>query len=142
MELESLSRTQQLEKLQKRQKRLERQTQQNLNLTQEIQVFRGLQSLKCWKKKLKSNGNVALTNCFQWNRPRKSLLVNLRIIRWRNPGWNHPYQLLNLQRFKRQVENNRGLLIADEPGLGKTVSSIISACSLIKKGQYFSKLRC
>jgi len=39
-----------------------------------------------------------------------------------------PHQVLNVLRFKRQHLAGRGLLIADEPGLGKTYSAIACAC--------------
>ena len=40
-------------------------------------------------------------------------------------------QLANVERFKRQAAKNLGLLIADDPGMGKTISAIACACSLV-----------
>ena len=40
------------------------------------------------------------------------------------------WQKLNVMRFTRAVNHGHGLIIADEPGLGKTLSAIACACSL------------
>jgi SNF2 family DNA or RNA helicase len=57
-------------------------------------------------------------------------------------NWLFPWQLANMERFRQQYAKNQGLIIADEPGCGKTASALACASLTRKIDKTFRVLIC